>query len=211
MASKVKHNVPYYSQFSDVKREEFKPNGDGRACAMTCLKMALEYIRGEKALSVDDLFEEALIIQQDMLNRGMLTSKAIENGLPHDIIIFVAHNHGVLSYKEEFKSVSVDIANNKFSNSRYSESMLEKSITKLAGVLRDKGIIMVSMPPGFSTNKSVHTILLIGFEEQDGNLKGFYYHNPDDRTKGVREQFIALEDFKKTWRKQAIFFLKMDA
>ena len=207
----MKLEVPYYSQFKNVAREEFKPNGSGKACAAACLKMALEFIKRERAPTIDELFDEALIIQEDMLRKGLITENSIARGLPHDIIVFVAHNHGVPAYKEEFKSVSVDLKEKSFSFNPDGEKMREFGISKIIKTLKEEGLSIASVAPNFSTNRESHLVLLTGFEEKNGELTGFYYHNPDDRGGESKGLFVDMGDFREKWRKMAIFFPSLKA
>ena len=51
-----------------------------------------------------------------------------------------------------------------------------------------------------------HVVVITGFEEKDGNITGFYYHDPEsvDRKKG-QNIFVDIDIFELGWRKMAIF------
>ncbi|PIQ66866.1 MAG: hypothetical protein CO184_00805 [Candidatus Zambryskibacteria bacterium CG_4_9_14_3_um_filter_40_16] len=202
----MKMQVPYYSQYKDVEKEEWKILGKARACTAACLKMVFEYFKVDNCPTVDEIFEESLIITQDMLEKKLITELTITHGITHDVITLVSHNHGVPSFKEEFKSVKIDTANKTFSPSKYSQKIFDFGIKEIFNTLKGGGLVLTSVLPGLSNGQSFHTVLLVGFEEADGKIKGFYYHDPDSIDGTLSNQYLDLKMFDKYWRKQAIFF-----
>lgn len=189
----MKLQVPYYSQFKDIQNPLWKEFG----CTITCLAMAVKYFSPEEALILDDLFEE-----------GILIGGRSEHGWKHNSIVLLAHNHGIPAYCEEFKSVFVDIDNKQFLESPHSVFFTDLGIKKIKQFLENGGLPIVSVLPGLSGGKSIHTIILIGFEVEDGKLSGFYYHDPDSKVGLSSNVFITLPNFLKFWRKMAIFIHK---
>jgi len=200
----MKNKVPYYSQFRGVVDRNLQE----KVCTMAVLKMVLEYMRNMPAPAIEELFKEANIIQEDMVNKGLIAQKAVKAGFSHDVIVFLAHNRGVPAYKEEFKSVEVDLISKIFTKSFFVDEILQKGIRKFARIIKSGGVIMTSVVPGFSTNLDAHVVLLIGLEEKKGQCAGFYYHDPDDRSGGGKDEYIDIENFKKVWRKLAVIFEK---
>ena len=45
-----------------------------------------------------------------------------------------------------------------------------------------------------------HQIVLVGYDD-----KGFYYNDPDYQDEEGKDLFVSIEDYKKYWRKMAIF------
>src|SRR5690606_8315578 len=128
-----------------------------------------------------------------------------EHGWDHKSLALLSHNHGVPAYAEEFRSVHVDLTSKSFSPSEFEIELEQYGIQKLIEHLRKGRTAIASIRPGLSSGKSIHTILLIGFEEKDGELKGFFFHDPDAPEAPRNDQFIALPDFRSYWRKMAIF------
>jgi hypothetical protein len=196
----MKHEVPYYSQFRDVTNEELKE----KACTMTCLKMAGDFLSPNTFPSIDEMMEEAMVHGESMKEHGLITLSHTPHGFSHDVIVSLAHNYGIPAYKEEFKSFSLD-QNKKPILGSHQNTMLQNGFKKISTALRAGSLPIVSVMPGLSEGKSFHTILIIGFEEKDGVLTGFYYHDPDAKNEERKEVFMSLEEFLKFWRKMAIF------
>jgi hypothetical protein len=196
----MKLEVPYYSQFRDVKSEDWKE----KSCTMACLKMAGEYLSPNTLPSIDQMMDEAMIHGASMKSHGLVVESYTEHGFAHDVIVSMAHNCGISAYKEEFKSYSLDENKKPISGSNQN-IMLDNGLKKISAMLETGSLPIVSVMPGLSEGKSFHTILLVGFEENDGVLKGFYYHDPDAKDEEKKGIFISLEEFIKFWRKMAIF------
>lgn len=81
----MKLNVPYFSQFLDVKDNRWMP----RACAIVCLKMVLEYY-GKKDATIDSLIEE-----------GLRIADYTPVGWRHDVLVKLAEAHGLSAHREE--------------------------------------------------------------------------------------------------------------
>jgi len=166
--------------------------------------MALDFLYPDRAPSIDELFDEGLTHSKSMTERGLLSESASNHGIPHDVVVLMAHNYGALSYREEFKSMAVS-ETGKVIQSQYAGLMFEQGIKKICAMLETGSLPIVSVEPGLSTGTSFHTILLVGFEVQDGTLTGFYYHDPDSKEVAREGIFITLIEFIKFWRKMAIF------
>lgn len=195
----MKLDVPYYSQFNDVQNPEWQD----KACSVACLKMALDFLQPHRVPDLNALMSEAFTHGTSMLEHGLVTETAAKHGIPHDVIVLMAHNYGVTAYREEFKSLTAK--DGAMIESEYAPAMLEKGLQKITAMLETGSLVIASILPGLSSGSSNHTILLIGFEDNAGTLTGFYYHDPDSKTEARNSEFISLEDFLKYWRKLAIF------
>jgi len=81
----MKLDVPYYSQFSDVKDEYWAP----RACGFCCFKMVTEFL----GVQTPAIVEQANIAKE---NGGYSTS-----GIIHDYVIKLAESYGLSAHREE--------------------------------------------------------------------------------------------------------------
>ena len=183
----MKLSVPYYSQFDAIKIPEWKERG----CAVTCLKMCLDFAKPDAIPSIDDLIKEGEIINGYTPNIGWR----------HEGLVRLAHNHGIPAYPEEFRSVEVNLSDKTFSKSKFEKDLIDK------GVLRIRDSIDRSVPAivSISTNLGFHQIVIIGYEDNVGEVSGFFVHDPDNRTGEKKEVFVTLTDFLKQWRNFAIF------
>jgi len=198
--------VPYYSQFQEIKNEEWK----SRACSIVCLKMAFDFLLQQSEtisnpsnsksdfgtqIDADELFKESEEIQQSLLSKKLISEEQAKNGRTHDTLVFLTHNHGLPAYKEEFKSLNLE----------FSEKMFEFGISKISKSIENEKPVLVSVLPGLSEGKSFHTILIVGTQKENEKITGFYYHDPDAKNERLENQFLNLENFKKFWRRLTIF------
>lgn len=191
----MKHNVTYYSQFDNVLREEWK----ARACSIVCLKMALDFFSPD-VIDIDSLIDE-----------GVLLKGWTPHGWTHDSLSLIAHNHGLASYREEFRSMHADPRTGTFSISPYTEKFIEYGIKKISDAIENGGLVIVSTYRNWNPQESFHTVLLIGLEKgEDGRISGFYYHDPDTALEKREGIFVQLKDFLENWRKMALFMGKID-
>jgi len=173
----MKLEIPFYSQYLDVSDEKWQ----SKACAVVGIKMILEF--NNISISADDLIKEA-----DEL--GGLT----DGGWKHDVLVFLLHNHGVSGYREEFRS----------SDEAVSNELGEYGAIKIAQTLDEGNPVQVSLNLG--NREGNHMVLLTGYEMNEEELKGFYYHDPEEKTEdGGSHKFVSMEDFSKSWRNMAIF------
>ena len=107
----MKLAVPYYSQRVDVLDPEWKY----RSCGICAIKMAMEFLGGEK-ISADDLIKEGLKINAYLKNVGWI----------HQGLAELAKKHG---FKNSFrKKWSKDKKNDGI---KYLVELLEKDIPTL--------------------------------------------------------------------------------
>ncbi len=173
----MKLEVPYYSQYLDVQDENRKP----RACAITCLKMVLDFYAAPTK-TVDELFVEGQSI-------GGMTEK----GWKQDAIVILLHNYGVAAYREEFRSNDED----------FSVKLLELGKKKIIDSLVSGNPVGISV---FSKNGAPHLVVFTGVEMESGVPLGFYYNDPEAHTiEEGRSLFMSTEEFEKGWRRFAIF------
>lgn len=166
----MKLAVPYYNQHNDISDTGWK----GRACTITNLAMVLGFLLGDDAPSPDELLQE-----------GIMIGGYSEHGWVHDHITFLAHNHSVLSYKEEFRSRDTEIA----------KKLEDEGIEKIKRTLRHGLPVIISI---MKDNGSYHTVTLNGVDST-----GFFVHDPELGKEGVHMSF---DEFWETWRRLCIFF-----
>lgn len=174
-AQKIILNVPYYSQYLDVSDENWKP----RACGILCLKMVIDFYK-QGNLPVDEF-----------LKKGIGVGGFGPSGWIHDILIDMAKDFDLVSYRKEYKGKD----NNE-----------ESAIEEILNFLENNQPVIVSAVKNFSETNKFHLVVLTGFEKDGDEIKGFYYHDPDshDREAG-KNKFVPIDIFKKHWRKMAIF------
>jgi len=155
--------------------------------------MALEFLKDTDASSVDALIDEALLL------KGWTPE-----GWLHDVLSLIAHNHGVASYREEFRSMTADSNTQTFSLSPFTEEILRYGVYKLASHLEANGLAIVSTYKNLDPKESFHTVLLIGVEREEERVTGFYYHDPNTLLGEKENQLAPLSQFLESWRKMAV-------
>lgn len=170
----MKLEVPYYSQFVEIKDEYWK----SKACGMACLKMVLDFYSAK----TPPLYE--------MVLQGEKDGGHIKSGWLHDYSIQVAKSYGLEAMREE--KMEVDI-----------------SLKKIKQSLEKKEPVIVSVLRNLSEENKFHQVVLVGFEEKNGEILGFYYHDPDSEDNNSRKfLFAPIDKFLSGWRKMAIFVSK---
>jgi hypothetical protein len=186
----MKSKVPFYSQYDDVTLSDWK----SRSCTIVCLKMALEFFSKEAVPTSDELIKEGLFI-------GAHSSV----GWSHQGVSLVAHNHGVPAYLEEFKNKHIDFSKAHVRDGNHGSFFDSYGIEKIKRELGKGNLVTVSVLRNLVQGGSFHTILLTGFEEGEGEIGGFYFHDPDTSLQKRENAFIPTPEFIKIWRRFAIF------
>jgi hypothetical protein len=190
----MKLNLPYYSQRTDVKEEEWQAH----SCLVVCVKMVAEFL-GVEVMSADNWIKE-----------GVLVAAWDGKFWKHNEILRLFRNHGVLSYAQEFKTVDVDIKNGEMRPSKISDLFLEKGIEKIVKNIDQNIPVIVSIYKYFTEEDRHHGIVISGYEREGANIKGFYYHDPEaPNEKGGQDLFVEINIFKKGWKRLAIFVEKV--
>jgi uncharacterized protein YvpB len=174
----MKLQVPYYSQYKEVTDLEWQP----KACAITCLKMVLDFEAPN--------FNTTIPTLDELIQEGVSINAYSNDGWIHKGIVFLSHNHGVPAYQEEFRSV----------NKEFEKNLTEVGISKILKRLEDKKTSMVSVEKDFEKSGSFHQILIVGYE--DGN---FLYHEPEEKDETGAFMQVSEERFLAHWRRLAIF------
>ncbi|OHA84189.1 MAG: hypothetical protein A2408_01940 [Candidatus Yonathbacteria bacterium RIFOXYC1_FULL_52_10] len=172
-------NVPYYSQRVNVTDADWQ----WRACGVACVAMVLAH-RGT-AISLDALIEEGRAIgaYRDTI------------GWVHDGLVKLAAQHGVALMRKEFKGEGENGA-----------QLLDVGVNEIVAAVEEGRTVLVSAAKGFDDATKPHLVLVVGFEIEEGVVKGLYYHDPDAYTeKEGKGQFVTLDRFKRFWRKLAVF------
>ncbi len=173
-------SVPYYSQYIDVK----DPYWQSRACGVVCLKTLLgaQFV---KTPSIDE-----------MIRQGESIGAYGSSGWTHEGLIALACKYYTKLSRAEWRQ----------QDGKTSDELNEDGIIFLISELRSGRPLMVSTIKNFEVIDKFHMVVLTGFEEEDGKVTGFYYHDPDSHTRaeGVN-QFVPLDIFSSAWRRMAIF------
>ena len=173
-------SVPYYSQKIDVSNPHWKE----RACGILCLKMVLDFLRAKTPPS------------DEFIQRGVTSGAYGEWGWMHEGLVSVASLFGITMKRKEFRS----------QDSVEAGKLLNKGIDELVLSIEKGKPVLISAIKKWVETKKFHMMVLVGFEMDEGVLKGFYYHDPDAHTPHEgKDQFVPIETFKKHWRRMAIF------
>jgi len=140
---------------------------------------------------ISDLIKEGLAMLGDQYKPG--------KGWKHDALVWLAHNHGVPAYKEEFRSDLINTETKEFEPSIFSEELRDEGVRRIKESLDKEIPVVVSFLPGFGSVSNFHLAVVIGYDE-----KGFIVHDPSDSSP-KESHSISKEDFLKFWRKYAIF------
>ncbi len=191
MGSEIVLKVPYHSQYEGISDEDWKSKG----CAIACTKMVLDYF-SNNAPSIDSLISEGELVG------------GFKNGLwDHESIVRILRNHDISAYRQEFRSVIVDVEKEEFIEV---EQLVNKGTRKIISELKKDLPIMVSVKEGFGDNNGPHMILITGAKiDENGIPTHLIYHDPDTRN-GDRKESIEMEvsKFIDYWRRFAIFVEK---
>lgn len=190
-----KIDVKYYSQHSDDISEEWRR----KSCAIACVKMILDFMDSDDELSGQDLVDEGLVIN------GFSPEG---HGWIHESLVRLLHNHGVSAYRQEFKSYFFDKGTSAlFDKKEDSNKIYHVGLNKIIKSLKNNSPVIVSLGNGFNGAVNTHMVLLTGTKEtKENGIGGFFYHDPNSKTEMEFEHaFMAIDTFKKYWRKMAIF------
>ena len=93
-----------------------------------------------------------------------------------------------------------------FSAKRKEWDEAETGINTLKKSLDEGNPVVISAVKYILEQTKFHMVLLIGYEEKDGKLTGFYYNDPESLNKEkAKNLFVSIKTFKKEWRRMAIF------
>jgi len=151
-----------------------------RGCAIASLKMVLDYHGADTPGLLD------------LIKIGEKKGGYGPSGWYHDAIVNLAKDYGLESYREE----GLD---------------LDEGVQKIIKSLQNKNPVIVSTPKFILGRKKFHMVVVTGFEQDGDTIKGFYYHDPESTTNNSGHTlFVAIDTFKKEWRRMAIFIAKKD-
>ncbi len=179
----IKLNVPYHSQYLEVKDYQWNIG----SCMGTCVAMALEYHKGKK-----------IDILEFMKTAGVEGGYTRLNGTSHDYVISFFEKEGLKSWR--YKNVET-------------KDKLD-TIVPLVDSLKQGNPVIVSITKFVLEQKKFHTVLLIGYKENEqGGITHFYYHEPEatiasvpgDPAVGGEGRCCEIETFNKSWRGRAVF------
>lgn len=151
-----------------------------RACLPTCLKIILSYNKKSENISLDQLIV-------DLNAKGGYG----KSGWFHDHIVEYAKGVGLYAYREE----------------KMNE---EKGIAEIKKTLNEGNLVIVSVIKFILGQTKFHTVVLLGYEEKDGIVTGFYFHDPESTSDDRNREpiFVDIGIFKSQWRRMAIFIEK---
>jgi uncharacterized protein YvpB len=186
----MKLDIPFYSQYS----EDIETNWQNKVCAVVCIKMMLDYF-GIK-IETNDLVKEGLLISKELEKKDRAYDGYTEQyGWGHEVLVMLLRNKNISAYRQEFKNIDNP------------ELFLEEGINKIINNIKAGLPVLVSLAKDINNPKtSGHMVVISGIDE----AKGFYINDPEEKD-GVsgKNKFVDISDFKKSWKKLAIFIEKI--
>ncbi len=186
----MKLDIPFYSQYS----EDIENIWQTKACAIVCVKMVLDYF--EIKTGINGLIKEGLLISKELEKRNRAHDGYTEQyGWGHELLVILLRNNNTSSYRQEFK------------NADSSENLLDFGINKIINNIKAGLPVLISLAKDINNPKtSGHMVVVSGIDEG----KGFYINDPEAKTEiDGKNKFVDISDFKKSWKKLAIFVEKV--
>lgn len=170
----MKLDVPYYSQYIDVKDPYWQP----RACGFCCIKMIATFHNKD----IRDIVEIANLAKSE--------GGYSEHGIIHDWSVGYFQKLGLNSNRME----------------KMNGEKTNEGISKIVNSLKNNCPVIISVARDREGKKAFHQVVLTGFEEEEGDVSGFYMNDSDTKIKGEGINiFMSMIDFLKEWRGMAIF------
>lgn len=173
----IRINVPYFSQYQELKDKVFALT----SCGMVCLFMALSYYSRKKIIS----FEKDL---EEMVMSGRETEGGYKPGVGwiHDYFVATAENYGLKPYRKEKIETFDEIIES-----------IKKENPVIVSVER-RCLTAVSLHMVLLTGIKTGDDAVEGF---------FYHDPASLVEKDGSHRFCTTEQLKTYWREKAIFFL----
>lgn len=151
-----------------------------RSCLIACTKMVLDFYGKATDISLDDLIKKG----NDEGGYG-------KSGWFHDSIVKLFTEFGLVSHREE-------------------KIEIENGLAHIKESIDTNEPLIVSIVKDILGQKKFHTVVITGYEEKDGKIIGFYFHDPESTSEDRNREalFVDIEIFKSEWRKMAIFVAK---
>lgn len=171
-------NVPYFSQYTDLKDKYLALT----SCGMMSLYMVLEYYK------LKGLLKKTLPCPEEMVITGRETINGYKPGIGwiHQYFVDVAKNYGIFSERKE---------------------KLPNFLT-IKKALDDEHPIVISVERRCLSGVSFHMVVITGYEEDtSGNIINFFYNDPAFlEEKDGKERICSIEQMQTFWRNKVIFF-----
>jgi len=124
-----------------------------------------------------------------LIKKGNEDGGYSKSGWLHDYFVHLFEEYGLSAMREEkmknYDSIIENLKNN-------------------------KPVIVSGIKYIFGQTK-FHMVVLTGLEEENGNVTGFYYHDPESTNREFAQNiFVSIDIFLRDWRKMAIFVEKID-
>ncbi len=192
----MKLNLPFYSQYSELVESEWQV----RSCAILCLKIVMEFM-GVENVSISELIKEGIAISQDLTKKGKQQSGYTNDfGWGHDLLVMLFRNKGIISYRQEFRSL----------DEKNATEFINFGINKIAKSIQAGFPVLASVFKDVNNPRiSGHMVVISGIEEDDGGIRGFSISDPEEKNEAEgKNKLVDIRIFKKVWKKLAIFVEK---
>lgn len=195
---KVKPVPKYISQIANANREsiDFKygPIGDAkaadkfgansleefsfwawRACSIVCLQMVIKSLTDRYPKTMDLILDGLEVGGYKFVDKN---GKIVDVGWRHHSLVKIAKKYGLSGKILRFATI-FDIATN---------------------IYQDKYVIT-----SIGSKNDSHNVLVYGLKVEDNHqIMGFYYHDPQNYNHQGAKQYISLKDFKKKFLNKGI-------
>lgn len=180
-----KLDIPFLSQKDNVLKKEYSHN----SCGIVCVKMILDFAQ-KTSRTLDELIQE-----------GYVVGGTEFAGWNHETLVRVLRNHGVLSYRQEFKSHSVDLETKQgVENIEVTNSFRELGFQKIKNSIDMGYPVMISVKPGFGENGGDHLILIVGYSDES-----FFVNDPQRKGQEKDPVPVSKEKIDEYWKGLSIF------
>jgi hypothetical protein len=192
-------DVPYLSQFNDLKDVEWQ----GRACGVTCLAMVLAYYENEKRPL------RALITLGEELKAYNEDYDWYDSGL-----CSIANRLGYKAFRRRWALSKIDESffekegRTVTDNEAYNAQAVKEGLYSIEYSLRLGVPVIVSVNKDFDEVNRGHLVVLTGYEKDGEKLVGFYYNDPNSRDKKLKDEYAHLQLFLDHWKRRGVFIIK---
>ncbi len=183
----MKLHVPYCTsnlveESAQIKTKTFTTDG------VTCAKMVMDFFGPNAAQEMSEL-----------INYGNTLGVCdVSPFVMIDSLVILLKVRGIHATKEYFRNNSFDFFLSTYVQNLYDIEARENGIATIIASIAE-GVPVIALLKD-------HPVVLFGYENKNGQITGFHYHDP----KGERGEavFISAADFRATWTRTAILLEK---
>ncbi|MEX0932003.1 MAG: C39 family peptidase [Candidatus Saccharimonadales bacterium] len=200
----IRLKVPFYSQFE--KDNGLDRRWQERSCGILALRMIFDYYRTVQGAPLVNLQQ----LLSDALELGGVDK---HHNWYHATLVRTARHYGFLAWRRSWIPSQRDVdwfkkeGASELSIKAWHQQLKEEAVYALSLEIVEGHPVVVSASPYFGEEQKAHLMVLSGLrKDSNGNVEGFYYQDPYDKTQGPKkERYVSLEQFMKAWTFRAVF------